>query len=188
MPLSEESDPFGKQQKQPCTGATTAAEKAGTTDAQRAAAPAFFFLPALPGRSHCTACSSQRPPRTTCSGQHPAARPAAYHASTARLPYASIQQTAAPYCTACTLPAMQQPAPPAALPRLPDRRRARPAAPPLAMTPRPPPGAGPMTTARPHRARRYWERRFNPLRVRKPENFLGINGFLPFPRRGSEKI
>ena len=37
MPLSEESDPFGKQQKQPCTGATTAAEKAGTTDAQRAA-------------------------------------------------------------------------------------------------------------------------------------------------------
>jgi hypothetical protein len=127
MPLSEESDPSGKRQKQPCTGATTAAEKAGTTDAQRAAAPAFFFLPALPGRSHCTACSSQRPPRTTCSGQHPAARPAAYHASAARLPYASIQQTAAPYCTACTLPAMQQPAPPAALPRLPDRRRARPA-------------------------------------------------------------
>ena len=127
MPLSEESDPFGKQQKQPCTGATTAAEKAGTTDAQRAAAPAFFFLPALPGRSHCTACSSQRPPRTTCSGQHPAARPAAYHASAARLPYASIQQTAAPYCTACTLPALKQPAPPAALPRLPDRRRARPA-------------------------------------------------------------
>ena len=36
--------------------------------------------------------------------------------------------------------------------RLPDRRRAgaaRPAAPPLAMTPRTPPGAGPMTTARP---------------------------------------
>jgi hypothetical protein len=127
MPLSEESDPSGKRQKQPCTGATTAAEKAGTTDAQRAAAPAFFFLPALPGRSHCTACSSQRPPRTACSGQHPAARPAAYHASAARLPYASIQQTAAPYCTACTLPAMQQPAPPAALPRLPDRRRARPA-------------------------------------------------------------
>ena len=120
MPLSEESDPFGKQQKQPCTGATTAAEKAGTTDAQRAAAPAFFFLPVLPGRSHCTACSSQRPPRTTCSGQHPAARPAAYHASAARLPYASIQQTAAPYCTACTLPALKQPAPPAALPRLPD--------------------------------------------------------------------
>lgn len=167
MPLSEESDPFGKQQKQPCTGATTAAEKAGTTDAQRAAAPAFFFLPALPGRSHCTACSSQRPPRTTCSGQHPAARPAAYHASAARLPYASIQQTAAPYCTACTLPALKQPAPPAALPRpacfgadrwpddpdrLPDRRRAgaaRPAAPPLAMTLRTPPGAGPMTTARP---------------------------------------
>jgi hypothetical protein len=56
------------------------------------------------------------------------------------------------------------------------------------MTPRPPPGAGPMTTARPPRARRYWERSFNPLRVRKPENFLGINGFLPFPRRGSEKI
>ena len=56
-----------------------------------------------------------------------AALPAAYHASAARLPYASIQQTAAPYCTACTLPAMQQPAPPAALPRLPDRRRARPA-------------------------------------------------------------
>ena len=120
MPLSEESDPFGKQQKQPCTGATTAAEKAGTTDAQRAAAPAFFFLPALPGRSHCTACSSQRPPRTTCSGQYPAARPAAYHASAARLPYASIQQPAAPYCTACTLPALKQPAPPAALPRLPD--------------------------------------------------------------------
>ena len=165
MPLSEESDPFGKQQKQPCTGATTAAEKAGTTDAQRAAAPAFFFLPAMPGRSHCTACSSQRPPRTTCSGQYPAARPAAYHASAARLPYASIQQTAAPYCTACssqrpprttcsgqypaarpaayhasaarlpyasiqqtaapyctacTLPALKQPAPPAALPRLPD--------------------------------------------------------------------
>ena len=117
MPLSEESDPFGKQQKQPCTGATTAAEKAGTTDAQRAAAPAFFFLPALPGRSHCTACSSQRPPRTGCTG----------HSAAARLPYASIQQTAAPYCTACTLPAMQQPAPPAALPRLPDRRRARPA-------------------------------------------------------------
>ena len=93
---------------------------AGTTDAQRAAAPAFFFLPALPGRSHCTACSSQRPPRTACSGQHPAARPAAYHASAARLPYASIQQTAAPYCTACTLPALKQPAPPAALPRLPD--------------------------------------------------------------------
>ena len=36
--------------------------------------------------------------------------------------------------------------------RLPDRRRAgaaRPAAPPLAMTLRTPPGAGPMTTARP---------------------------------------
>lgn len=127
MPLSEESDPFGKQQKQPCTGATTAAEKAGTTDAQRAAARPFFFLPALPGRSHCTACSSQRPPRTGCTGHSAAALPAAYHASAARLPYASIQQTAAPYCTACTLPAMQQPAPPAALPRLPDRRRARPA-------------------------------------------------------------
>ena len=127
MPLSEESDPFGKQQKQPCTGATTAAEKAGAAARCASVVPAFFFLPALPGRSHCTACSSQRPPRTTCSGQHPAARPAAYHASAARLPYASIQQTAAPYCTACTLPAMQQPAPPAALPRLPDRRRARPA-------------------------------------------------------------
>jgi len=87
----------------------------------------FFFLPALPGRSHCTACSSQRPPRTGCTGHSAAALPAAYHASAARLPYASIQQTAAPYCTACTLPAMQQPAPPAALPRLPDRRRARPA-------------------------------------------------------------
>ena len=44
MPLSEESDPSGKRQKQPCTGATTAAEKAGTTDAQRAAAPAFFLF------------------------------------------------------------------------------------------------------------------------------------------------
>jgi len=87
----------------------------------------FFFLPAMPGRSHCTACSSQRPPRTGCTGHSAAALPAAYHASAARLPYASIQQTAAPYCTACTLPAMQQPAPPAALPRLPDRRRARPA-------------------------------------------------------------
>jgi hypothetical protein len=81
----------------------------------------------MPGRSHCTACSSQRPPRTGCTGHSAAALPAAYHASAARLPYASIQQTAAPYCTACTLPAMQQPAPPAALPRLPDRRRARPA-------------------------------------------------------------
>lgn len=127
MPLSEESDPSGKRQKQPCTGATTAAKKAGTTDAQRAAARLFFLLPALPGRSHCTACSSQRPPRTGCTGHSAAALPAAYHASAARLPYASIQQTAAPYCTACTLPAMQQPAPPAALPRLPDRRRARPA-------------------------------------------------------------
>lgn len=127
MPLSEESDPSGKRQKQPCTGATTAAEKAGTTDAQRAAPRPFFFLPAMPGRSHCTACSSQRPPRTGCTGHSAAALPAAYHASAARLPYASIQQTAAPYCTACTLPAMQQPAPPAALPRLPDRRRARPA-------------------------------------------------------------
>ena len=120
MPLSEESDPFGKQQKQPCTGATTAAEKAGAAARCASVVPAFFFLPALPGRSHCTACSSQRPPRTTCSGQHPAARPAAYHASAARLPYASIQQTAAPHCTACTLPALKQPAPPAALPRLPD--------------------------------------------------------------------
>lgn len=174
MPLSEESDPFGKQQKQPCTGATTAAEKAGTTDAQRAAAPAFFFLPALPGRSHCTACSSQRPLQTTCTGQHPAARPAAYHASAARLPYASIQQPAAPYtappahCQPCS--SQRRPPPCRACPmtprpacfgadrwpddpaRLPDRRRAgaaRPAAPPLAMTPRPPPGAGPMTTARP---------------------------------------
>lgn len=45
MPLSEESDPSGKRQKQPCTGATTAAEKAGTTDAQRAAARPFFFCP-----------------------------------------------------------------------------------------------------------------------------------------------
>lgn len=75
--------------------------------------------------------------------------------------------------------------------RLQDRRRAgaaRPAAPPLAMTPRPPPGTGPMTTACPPRARRYWEQRFNPLRVRKPKNFLGIKGFLPFPGRGSEKI
>ena len=120
MPLSEESDPFGKQQKQPCTGATTAAEKAGAAARCASVVPAFFFLPALPGRSHCTACSSQRPPRTTCSGQYPAARPTAYHASAARLPYASIQQTAAPYCTACTLPALKQPAPPAALPRLPD--------------------------------------------------------------------
>lgn len=146
MPLSEESDPSGKRQKQPCTGATTAAEKAGTTDAQRAAAPAFFFLPAMPGRSHCTACSSQRPPQTTCTGQHPAARPVAYHANAARLPYASIQQTAAPYCTACTLPACSsqlRPPPcracqiaaapgllwggslaPAGPARLPDRRRA----------------------------------------------------------------
>jgi hypothetical protein len=49
MPLSEESDPFGKQQKQPCTGATTAAEKAGTTDAQRAAAPAFFLFARFAG-------------------------------------------------------------------------------------------------------------------------------------------
>jgi hypothetical protein len=56
------------------------------------------------------------------------------------------------------------------------------------MTPRPPPGAGPMTTARPPRARRYWERRFNPLRVRKPENFLGIGAFLHFPGGGSEKV
>lgn len=120
MPLSEESDPFGKQQKQPCTGATTAAEKAGTTDAQHAAAPAFFFLPALPGRSHCTACSSQRPLRTTCSGQRPPRTTCSGQHPAARLPYASIQQTAAPYCTACTLPALKQPAPPAALPRLPD--------------------------------------------------------------------
>ena len=60
MPLSEESDPFGKQQKQPCTGATTAAEKAGTTDAQRAAAPAFFFLPAFAGREHSTASTTHR--------------------------------------------------------------------------------------------------------------------------------
>jgi len=35
---------------------------------------------------------------------------------------------------------------------------------------------------------RYWGGRFFHSRVRKPENFLGINGFLPFPRRGSEKI
>jgi hypothetical protein len=35
---------------------------------------------------------------------------------------------------------------------------------------------------------RYWEGNFFHSRVRKPENFLGINGFLPFPRRGSEKI
>lgn len=170
MPLSEESDPSGKRQKQPCTGATTAAEKAGTTDAQRAAARPFFFLPALPGRSHCTACSSQRRPPALC--QHTADRRALLHrlhtashaaASTARRLAAPARSPPRPACFG----ADRWPAGPA---RLPDRRRAgaaRPAAPPLAMTPRPPPGAGPMTTARPHRARRYWERRFNPLRVRK---------------------
>lgn len=176
MPLSEESDPSGKRQKQPCTGATTAAEKAGTTDAQRAAAPAFFFLPAMPGRSHCTACSSQRPPQTTCTGQYPAARPAAYHASAARpacpMPAYSSRpprHTAPPaHCPPAAASAARRLAAPARSPprpacfganrwpddpaRLPDRRRAgvaRPAAPPLAMTPRPPPGTGPMTTARP---------------------------------------
>ena len=34
--------PSANSKKQPCTGATTAAEKAGTTDAQRAAAPHIF--------------------------------------------------------------------------------------------------------------------------------------------------
>lgn len=213
MPLSEESDPSGKRQKQPCTGATTAAEKAGTTDAQRAAAPAFFLFARYAGpltlhrlqqpapaahRLHrafrrrpacCIPC--QRRPPALC--QHTADRRALLHrlhtaspaaASAARRLAAPARSPPRPACFG----ADRWPAGPA---RLPDRRRAgaaRPAAPPLAMTPRPPPGAGPMTTARPPRARRYWERSFNPLRVRKPENFLGINGFLPFPRRGSEKI
>lgn len=164
MPLSEESDPFGKQQKQPCTGATTAAEKAGTTDAQHAAAPAFFFFarsagpltlhhlqrPA-PRRPACCIPCQRRPP-ALC--QHTADRRALLHrlhtaspaaASAARRLAAPARSPPRPACFG----ADRWPAGPA---RLPDRRRAgaaRPAAPPLAMTPRPPPGAGPMTTARP---------------------------------------
>lgn len=167
MPLSEESDPSGKQQKQPCTGATTAAEKAGTTDAQRAAAPAFFFFArsagpltlhrlqqpapaanylhrAAPRRPACCIPCQRRPP-ALC--QHTADRRALLH----RLHTAS--PAAASACPMTPRPACfgadRWPDDPD---RLPDRRRAgaaRPAAPPLAMTLRTPPGAGPMTTARP---------------------------------------
>ncbi len=213
MPLSEESDPSGKRQKQPCTGATTAAKRPGRPTHNAPPPWPFSFCPARPGP-----LIPRRLQRPAPTAHHlpglPTPGPLHTMPAPHRLPYASIQQQpAATYCTACTLPAMQQPAPPATLPRLPhdhaapgllwadrwpagparlpDRRRAgaaRPAAPPLAMTPRPPPGAGPMMPPPRPRARRYWERRSNPLRVRKPKNFLGIKGFLPFPERGPEKI
>lgn len=174
MPLSEESDPSGKRQKQPCTGATTAAEKAGTTDAQRAAAPAFFLFCPLCRAAHTAppaAASARR--KLPAPGSTPP--PGLLHTMPA-LPacpmpaYSSPPRPTAPpaHCQPCS--SQRRPPPCRACPmtprpacfgadrwpddpaHLPDRRRAgaaRPAAPPLAMTPRPPPGAGPMTTARP---------------------------------------
>ena len=155
----------------PAPGRQQQQKRPGTTDAQRAAARPFLFLPALPGRSHCTTCSSQRPPRTPAAASTPR-RPAAYHASAPpalcqhtadrrailhRLHTASPKAASTPApCRACPMTprpacfgADRWPDDPA---RLPDRRcagAARPAAPPLAIDPRPPPGAGPMTTARP---------------------------------------
>lgn len=84
MPLSEESDPSGKRQKQPCTGATTAAEKAGTTDAQRAAAPAFFLFARYAG------------PLTLHRLQQPA-------------PAANYLHRAAPRRPACCIPCQRRP-------------------------------------------------------------------------------
>lgn len=174
MPLSEESDPLrqtaknspapGRQQQQkrpgrpthnappprpfsfcPLCRAAHTAPPAAATASRAPTAPGstpppglLHTMPALPA---CPMPAYSRPPRPTAPPAH------CQPCSSQRRP---------PPCRACPMTprpacfgADRWPDDPA---RLPDRRRAgaaRPAAPPLAMTPRPPPGAGPMTTARP---------------------------------------
>lgn len=174
MPLSEESDPFGKQQKTALHRGDNSSRKGRDDRRTTRRRPGLFLFARYAGpltlhrlqqpppaahRLHraaprrpacCIPC--QRCPPALC--QHTADRRALLHrlhtaspaaASAARRLAAPAGSPPRPACFG----ADRWPDDPA---RLPDRRRAgaaRPAAPPLAMTPRPPPGAGPMTTARP---------------------------------------
>ena len=174
MPLSEESDPFGKQQKTALHRGDNSSRKGRDDRRTTRRRPGFFlFCPlcraaytappaAASARRKLPAPGSTPPPGLLHTMPALPACPMPAYSSPPRptAPPAHCQpcssQRRPPPCRACPMTprpacfgADRWPDDPA---HLPDRRRAgaaRPAAPPLAMTPRPPPGAGPMTTARP---------------------------------------